>query len=251
MTSPENAMTTLLEKIRSHPFVTESEFGGALSSGARTLHFCPKCVSLCAWDGMGRGLHDWCGVPLVPIERVSGDDLSAVLRNLDRDHGKEKEYQAFLARYPFPPETKDHRYRCVVCKKRYTLTLNREIHSPRRLACSYSCEIAFLGKEKPPGRKWAGFVTLYPVFKGTKVLYLGTLRRGRKKLECYWWSEGVAGGSFYAYYGDGDYDSHSIQMGFGRQHMNEWKDVFELYEKGDGVDESWRVGANVKDGYEW
>lgn len=240
----------LLGKIKAHPRLAECGYKESVASGSRVLVYCGACTSLIAWDRMSEPVHYRCGGPLIDIDRASDGEARRILDDLERAVREEAERKALEARYPFPPEAEDGRYVCAACKKAYTLGSSQAIHSPRRLACSGACELAWIGRGKPVGRKWAGFVTLYAHNKGSTVHYLGTTAVSRKQVECYFWSVGHGGGSLYAYYGDGEHDYYGIQSTFARQHYDEWAPVFELKEKGVAVDESWRVGANVRDGWE-
>lgn len=239
----------LLEKIRKHPIVAEGEYAVSIKEGRRKLVYCSRCPVLVAWDGLYSDQCMRCGTTLQEISKMTPEQATKILADLDENQKEKDDREAINRRYAFPPENKDHTYTCVSCKKTSVLDHGREIHSPRRLSCSNRCDLAFLGKEVPEGRKWAGFVTLTPSFKGSTVHYLGVTKMHGKTVECYVWSEGSGGGTLYAYHGDGEYDYYCIQARFGRQHMNDWAEIFKLWEEKKGIDESWRVGANVKEGW--
>jgi hypothetical protein len=71
------------------------------------------------------------------------------------------------------------------------------------------------------------------------IKYLGTFTiSGRKGVECYWWSYGSGGGTFYGYYGNGEHEYVCSQLAFARPRYDGWKGCFEALESGTGMDET-------------
>lgn len=237
---------TVLDRIRNHPRITEAD-RKAVEDGGREFLICHYCEDLHLWR---RENCEKCGHRFLPLSESNPQVLDKVLADMDKLHQEQLVREELERRYPLPKERQDHTYVCQSCRNKFTRPEWPD-SAEGRVACSQPCLFALTGRAMPQGRKWTGFLTLWPTFKGGVVLYLGTATVHGKKCECYLWKiKPECDGELYAYYGDGKKKDLCHHWRFGASaNSDEERRINENGEK--AVDESWRILANIKDSYSW
>lgn len=234
-----------------HPWITQGHAHAAedLRSGKMRLMYCPACPDLVVWDPT---TSDRCapdGARFREISEMTAEHGRRIREELDERWREHLLREEIRTKYPYPAEDPGHLYRCGACRKEFRLTGHEQRDPEARICCSDVCKLAWIGVPLPQDRKWTGFVTLNPHFKGTKVLYLGVIPVREKNAECYWFGDRKGIGAYYAYWGNGEKSYTCLQERYVPMHFDNWKGVVEAFRSGNGTDESWRVAANAKDGW--
>lgn len=232
--------------IQHHPY-----WGGE----KRELKVCRTCQDLYeGQEACWKFMH-----PLVSPDEAPPLALDHILASLDRRQEEKERTQAVNNRYPFPEERADHTYPCQACGKSFTIQGSARFslhdYGEKRIACSKWCEFDLIGRPRPEGRKYRGFMALNPFFKGGQVFYFGRVNipdgypPKERICECYLWkmTPDQANGNFYAYYGEGETDYFHWISGASANRVEQMK----ILENGSPIEESWRILANVKDSYSW
>ncbi len=246
-------------RVLEHSILTEGDYAASIKAGRRKVVFCNVCLAVIAWDEMTPPTHVHCGGSLLELFRATSQEVGRMIEDLDEELQRQKERVELDTRYPFPerpPYGTKHTYTCAACKKKYELDWDQAGHADRRLCCSAACEVKWIGKEKPRDRRFAGFCTLAHCFKGSKVFYIGSVvtpvrLKGRyvdTYIEVYLWGSEKQG-SLYGYYGDGEHDHLLSRYSNSLPLYYEGEPLWELFEHGTRVDESWRVAANAVNGW--
>lgn len=239
--------TTVMDKIRNHPWITSKD-NENIRSGKLDLVVCHNCEILHVWY---KEPCQKCGHGLLPLSKASPELLDKLLSEMESLYQRKVEKDALDARYPFPAERKDHTYSCVSCGKVFSLEWGKEF-GQYRVACSDRCQFKCIGRPMPNDRKWPGFVTLSPDFKGGQVFYLGVATIDKKKCECYLWKMVPgASGSFYAYYGDTEKTCLHEGCGAVSGKFSQYQKIVDRERDGEAIEESWRIVANAKESYQW
>lgn len=231
----------LERKIQFHPLWSMKK------DASKQYEVCPTCEHLCShescWDVCKKFMH-----VTTPLDAAHPMALERIFFRLNKEHERLCLVEEMNARYPFPQERPDNTYVCQACRRPF---LGQDSWSSRnRLACSEWCEFDLLGHPRIPGRKWPGFVTTFPNFKGGQVFYLGETVLGHRGhlCECYLWKmQQGPGGHMYAYFGEGPGNYWCWIAGAYANRGDEQK----IGATGIDIDESWRILANTKDSYLW
>lgn len=230
-------------RIRTHGIWKESELE-EIRVGRRELEVCASCEHLCGgcWESCTKFRHSTTG-----LGEAHPTAQARILYEFDERLLRRREQEAMEARYPLPVERPDRTYVCQACRKTFASDTS---DSGDRLVCGDWCMFDLTGHARIPGRKWSGFLTVWPCFKGGLVFYLGeaVLSYERLRCECYLWQmKPGGGGNIYAYHGEALNEYWCWVAGASANRGDEEA----VLANGVKLDESWRILANMKDSYSW
>lgn len=243
-----------IEALRAHPFVVNGKYSQDLEKGVRKLRFCPGCPDLVAWSKASGSFCHHCGAKFRDLGEMLWEQYQVILKNIDETWALEDKRRKLDLTYPVPLNGSP----CRACGGPSHAKSETD-SGYRPLTCSDECTFRWIGRQKPEGRKWTGFLTMNPHLKGGVVRYLGVLPleltwRKPAMAECYWWKidpKDRMSGQIYAYFSDsGAWGEKGYLCASAGTSQPFWAAVRKAAEGSVWTDESWRVIANVLTGWE-